>query len=132
MSYFVTDRKIYLWDYGGIADEAARFENLVASHLLTARHYCTDRGEGNFELRFLRNEERREIDFLLARDGVPWLPVAVKLADDQPSSSWGAFASHLPCSRGLQVVRQPTWRIHRYDGWSILVAGAAEALDYFV
>ena len=123
--------KVYLWDYGIIKDEADRFENLVACHLLKTCHFWTDTGEGEFELFFLRDKEKREIDFLIVRDGEPWLPVEVKLADTQPSENWKRFAKLLPCKRGLQVVRLPTWSVHTVGDASILVAGAAEALHYF-
>jgi hypothetical protein len=69
------DGKIYLWDYGAIKDEAARFENLVACHLLKTCNFWTDTGEGEFELCLLRNKDGQEIDFLILRDGVSWLPV---------------------------------------------------------
>jgi predicted AAA+ superfamily ATPase len=123
--------KVYLWDFGIIKDEAARFENLVACHLLKACHFWTDTGEGEFELFFLRDKEKREIDFLIVRDGEPWLPVEVKRADTQPSENWKRFVRPLACKRGLQLVSQPAWSIHAIGDMRILVAGAAEALHYF-
>ncbi len=124
--------KVYLWDYAAIRDENARFENLVACHLLKAVHYWTDTGEGEFELFMLRNKEKREIDFLVVRDGVPWLPVEVKLADTRPSDNWPVFLAGLPCPRGLQVVNRPARQIHPCGAKHVLVAGAAEALRRFV
>jgi predicted AAA+ superfamily ATPase len=123
--------KVYLWDYGAVGDEAARFENMVACHLLKSCHLWTDTGEGEFELYYLRNKEKQEIDFLIVRDGVPWLPVEVKLADTDPSPSWRRFASLLPCKRGIQIVRRPTWKTHDIGDAHLLVAGAAEVLAYF-
>jgi len=123
--------KVYLWDYGAIPEPAARFENLVASHLLKACHYWTDTGEGEFDLRFLRNKEKQEIDFLIVRDGVPWLPVEVKYADEEASPNWRKFAPMLPCKRGLQLVYHPHWESHEFGNAQVLVAGAAEALSYF-
>jgi hypothetical protein len=123
--------KVYLWDYGAIRNEAARFENLVASHLLKACHFWTDTGEGEFELCYLRNKEKQEIDFLIVRDGVPWLPVEAKLSDTEPAPSWRKFAGMLPCKHGLQVVRQPAWKVHEFGDTKVLVAGAEEALAYF-
>lgn len=125
------DGKVYLWDYGVIRNEAARFENLVAHHLLKTCHYWTDTGEGEFELYFLRNKEKQEIDFLLCRDGKPWLPVEVRMSDSQVSPNWKKFAPLLPCKQGLQVVYKPWWEVHDYGGSQVLVAGAAEALSYF-
>ncbi|MBM4042868.1 MAG: ATP-binding protein [Planctomycetes bacterium] len=123
--------KVYLWDYAAVRGEAQRFENLVAAHLLKACHYWTDTGEGDFALFYLRTKEKQEIDFLIVRDGKPWLPVEVKHAESAPAASWARFAPILPCTRGLQLVRQPHWETHRFGAAQVLVAGAAEALGYF-
>ena len=123
--------KIYLWDYAGIPDTAARFENLVACHLLKACHFWTDTGHGQFDLHYLRDKEKREIDFLIVRDGRPWLPVEVKQTDATPSENWKWFTRFLTCRRGLQLVMTPTWKSHTFGDSHILVAGAAEALRYF-
>jgi predicted AAA+ superfamily ATPase len=125
------DGKVYLWDYGAVPDAPARFENLVAAHLLKACHTWTDTGEGTFELYYLRTKEAYEIDFLIVRDGEPWLPVEVKYSDETPSSNWRKFSALLPCRRALQLVYQPTWTLHDYPASQLLVAGAAEALSYF-
>jgi len=123
--------KVYLWDFASIKDKGARFENLVACHLLKACHFWTDTGEGNFELYFLRNKEKQEIDFLILRDGKPWLPIEVKYNDITPSVNWRKFTAELGCEYGLQLVYRPYWKIHEYEEKRILVAGAAEALRYF-
>jgi uncharacterized protein len=70
--------KVYLWDWSVIADKGQRVENFVASHLLKSVHFWTDRGEGEFELYFLRDKDKREVDFLITRDGAPWLMLEVK------------------------------------------------------
>lgn len=125
------DGKIYLWDYAAIEGKAARFENLVAHHLLKTCHYWTDTGEGLFDLYYLRNKEREEIDFLVTRDGEPWLPVEVKWSDTDPSPNWRKFAPMLSCKDGLQLVHRPEWKVHHFGSARLLVAGAAEALQYF-
>jgi len=47
-----------------VLDRSARFENLVASHLLKLCHYLETRGHA-VELRFVRDREGRECDFLV-------------------------------------------------------------------
>ncbi|MBI2191980.1 MAG: ATP-binding protein [Planctomycetes bacterium] len=123
--------KIYLWDYSAVSDKAARFENLVAHHLLKTCHYWTDTGEDDFALFFLRDKEKHEIDFLIVRDGEPWLPVEVKLSDTDLSPNWKRFQPMLPCKRGLQIVCHPEWKVNNFGDSQVLVAGAAEALSYF-
>ena len=111
--------------------EAARFENLVANHLRKACDFWTDSGEGQFELFFVRNKEKQEIDFLVTRDRQPWLPVEVKLRDSEPSTNWKRFLPHLPCRQALQLTAERgCWRVHRAGDRELLVASAAEALQY--
>ena len=75
---------------------------------------------------------RVEIDFLIVRDGEPWLTVEVKLSGKIPTPSWSKFAPLLPCKRGLQIVYAPEWRVHQFGDSQVLVGGAAEVLNYFV
>jgi hypothetical protein len=44
-----------------------------------------------------------EIDFLVTRDGQPWLPVEVRSGDSTPSPLWAKFARRLACTRGVQI-----------------------------
>ena len=124
--------KVYLWDYSEVDDKAARFENLVACHLLKACDYWSDSGEGDFALYYLRNKEKQEIDFLIVKDGQPWLPVEVKLSDVTPSKNWKKFLPLIKCKFALQVVNKPYWKVHEYEDTKILVADAAEIFHYFV
>ncbi|MEI7901618.1 MAG: AAA family ATPase [bacterium] len=72
--------KVFLWDWNLVADEGARRENLVASHLLKAVHGWTDLGLGDYDLFYLRDKAKREVDFLVTRAGKPWFLVEVKSA----------------------------------------------------
>jgi predicted AAA+ superfamily ATPase len=122
--------KLYLWDYGEVASDGARFENLVAAHLLKACHYWTDTGEGVFDLFYLRDKAGREIDFLITRDGRPWLPVEAKRTATALSPAWPRFLAALGCGVGLQVVQSGHWRAHRVGEAQVLAVPAAEALRY--
>jgi hypothetical protein len=124
--------KVYFWDWSEVPNEAARFENLVAGHLLKACHFWTDTGLGTFELFLLKNKDKQEIDFLIVRDGEPWLPVEVKYRETVPSPNWPKFMADLPCKKGIQIVSVPAWKVHRLGDSEVLVAGAAEVLDYLV
>ncbi len=120
-----------MWDYGEVSEPAARFENLVANHLLKACHLWTDTGEGTFDLHYLRNKEKQEIDFLIVRDRRPWLPVEVKLADVDPSPHWRRFLPAIKCPRALQLVATPgVWREHSVGDSRVTVASACEALAH--
>lgn len=90
-----------------------------------------DSGEGTFDLRYLRNKEKEEIDFLILRDGKPWLPVEAKLNDTDPVRHWRKLLGYLGCRRAVQVVSRPgLFRKHKEAGSVLLVASAADALAY--
>ncbi len=74
----IKEPKVFLWDWAEINDVGARVENFVASHLLKATHYWTDYGLGEFELHYLRDKEKREVDFLISKDNKPWILAEVK------------------------------------------------------
>jgi len=127
------ESKIYLWDWGEIEDEAQRFENLIAGHLLKYCHYLTDTGVGDFQLYYLRNRQKQEIDFLIVKNKKPWLPVEVKLHDEQPANNWAVFMRQLNCSCGVQVVKNDN--VHHVIDTTygkIVIMSAARFLSYLV
>lgn len=75
--------KIFLWDWSVIKDEGQRFENFVASHLYKSVQYWNDSGLGEYELFYLRDKEKREVDFLVTKDKSPWFLVEGKLSNNQ-------------------------------------------------
>lgn len=96
--------KLYLWDWSLLDDPGRRFENLVASALLKAVHLWTDHGFGDFGLHFLRDKEKREVDFLVSRDGRPWMLVEAKLSSRTAvSPSLLHFQRQLGADLALQV-----------------------------
>ncbi len=70
--------KWFLRDWSGIADPGKRAETFCACHLLKAVEGWSDLGLGTFELRYLRDTRKREVDFLVVRDGDPWFLVEAK------------------------------------------------------
>ena len=123
------ETKAYLWDYAEIADPAQRFENMVACHLLSACQYWIDTGEGTFELYYLRDKQKREIDFLIVRDGKPFLPVEAKMAEAAPSPAFASFGPQIGCQVGLQIVAAADhWRQHTFPTGNVLVASADRVL----
>ena len=74
----IKEPKLYLWDWSLIDDEGHRNENIVASHLLKAIHFWTDRGLGEYGLYYLRTKDKIETDFLVTKNKKPWFLVEVK------------------------------------------------------
>jgi hypothetical protein len=123
--------KLYLWDYSEIVGEGQKFENLVAQHLLKTCHFWTDTGYGKFELMYLRNADSAEIDFLVVRDGKPWLPVEAKIGEKKPSLHWRVFLPLLPCNYAVQLIfqKEPYAASHEIAGKNVLVLDAGRFLS---
>ena len=98
------EKKYYYWDWSEVKDESARFENIIISHLLKTCHTWSDFGLGEFELWYVRDREKREVDALVTRDNQPWMLVEVKLNDLNVSKSLERFARLLNCNKIVQVV----------------------------
>lgn len=97
--------KIYVWDWSLAVDEGARHENFVASHLLKAVHWWTDIGLGAFEVRYLRDKAKREVDFLVTRNGEPWFLVEVKTSGRRVlSPNLAYFQKQTGAKHAFQVV----------------------------
>jgi uncharacterized protein len=111
--------KWFLRDWSGVLDEGARAETLVACHLLKAVEGWTDLGFGDFELRYLRDKQKREVDFLVVKDRKPWFLAEVKMSDKTLSPSLGYFQSQADTQHSFQIVMtlpyQPSdcFRTHR-------------------
>lgn len=98
--------KIYLYDYSEVESDGVRFENLVAAHLLKACHYWCDTGEGDFNLHYLRNKEKQEVDFLITKKSTPWLMIEAKKSDVKiDTRAAEKFIHYMKCPY-LQVVLQ--------------------------
>lgn len=91
-------------DWSGVDDEGSRAETFVACHLLKAVEGWTDLGFGDFELRYLRDKEKREVDLLVVRDRKPWFLVEVKLHDTNLSPSLGYFQAQTKATHAFQAV----------------------------
>ncbi len=58
-------------DWTVVKDPAARFENLTACHLLKWCHFLEDTQGRNVELRYFRDIDKREVDFVIMEDDMP-------------------------------------------------------------
>jgi uncharacterized protein len=97
------DPKVYLWDWSLITEEGARVENFVASHLLKFVNFYSDIGLGKFELYYLRDIDKREVDFLIVRDNKPFLILEAKKSDTKLSKSIDHFKKQLNVDFSFQA-----------------------------
>lgn len=82
------EQKIYFWDWTQNENTGARFENLLASQLLKYCHYREDTEGHKMELRFLRDTDRREVDFVVLQNKMPLFAVECKTGE-------GALSKHI-------------------------------------
>jgi len=61
-------------------------------------------GLGKFELSYLRDKEKREVDFLIIRDGKPWFLAEVKHREASISPALKVFQDQLNAPFAFQLV----------------------------
>ncbi len=97
--------KVYFFDNGDVlGDEGARFENLVASTLLKRLHFLEDRDGYRYELRYIRDKEGREVDFVILKEGVLEELIEVKFSDENISKSLLYYTQRLKPAKATQLV----------------------------
>ena len=95
--------KLYLWDWSLVEEEGHRYENLVASHLLKAVHFWSDRGMGEYGLYYLRTKDKVEADFIVTKNGEPWFIVEVKTKAKGLSPALYHFQKKTQASHAFQL-----------------------------
>lgn len=97
--------KVYLWDWSAVPDEGARFENLVAGHLLKLKHALEDQEGYQAGLWYLRDVSKREVDFFITIEGKPWFAVECKMGGKASNASLIYFGERLK----IPFLYQPTF-----------------------
>ena len=106
-------RKHYHYDWTVVEAMPARFENLVASHLLKWVEYQVDSQGRALELRYFRDIDGREVDFVVAeRSGKPLAFVECKWDD-------------APVDPGLRYLVQ---RFPQRPAWQVSAVGTRDYL----
>jgi len=92
------EKKLYLWDWSQVPDDGSRFENFIASQLLKYCHFLEDTEGYRMELRFIRDIDKREIDFVVIKDKKPLFAVEAKTKEKglAPSISYFAERTDIP------------------------------------
>jgi len=117
------ESKIYLFDWVEIENEGFRFENLVALHLLKATRLWKSTGEVQLDLNYVRDKEKREVDFVLSQKGRPLFLIECKVSDLSLSPSLIYFQKKLKVPNAIQVVHHPEickkFRTEGFTQWVI-------------
>lgn len=96
--------KWFLRDWASIENTGDKAETFVACHLLKAVDGWNDMGLGKFELGYLRDKEKREVGFLVARDGKPWFLAEVKHHEESMSAALRYYQDHLEAPFAFQIL----------------------------
>jgi len=65
------ESKHYHLDWTAVSDKGYRFENMVACHLLKWVFFLQDTEGRDIELRYFRDVDRREVDFVIVENNAP-------------------------------------------------------------
>jgi len=97
------DRKLFMWDWSLCKTPGARFENLVASNLLKYCHFIEDTEGDDMTLCYLRDKNKREVDFVVLKNSQPLFAVESKTGDDDVSKHIPYFAARTEIPVFFQV-----------------------------
>jgi len=103
-------QKHYLFDWTLVPEPGPRFENLVAAHLLKWTEFEQDTQGRDLELRYFRDVDGREVDFVVVERRRPLLAIECKWGDE-------------PIVRGLRYLRE---RFPAAEAWQISAAGTKD------
>jgi len=106
------EQKHYHLDWSVVPEEGPRFENLVAAHLLKWVHFGQDAQGRDLELRYFRDVDGREVDFVVMEARRPIRLVECK---------WGDADVH----RGLRYLRE---RFPKCEAFQVSAVGRKDYL----
>ncbi len=97
--------KVYFYDNADVeSGPGARLENLVATHLLKRLHFIEDYFGHRCELRYIRDKDGREVDFVTIIDKKIVDLIEVKTSDAEISTHLKYYANKLKPKRAVQIV----------------------------
>lgn len=89
------EKKLYFYEWPLIDDKGGRFENFLAVSLLRMAGRFTETGLGDFRIYYIRDREKREVDFVLVKDNAPAALFEAKETDSRVSRSGEFYARKL-------------------------------------
>jgi len=112
-------QKHYHYDWSVVPEEGARFENLVAGHLLKWVHFIQDTEGRDLELRYVRDVDGREVDFAIVERSRPLAFVECKLSAREVPSALRFLKGKFPEAEATLVVAEAVEPRRTTDGIEI-------------
>ena len=97
--------KYYFYDTAQVKDPALRLENLIACSLLKEAHFREDIQGEDFKLFYLRNKDKKEVDFLIVKSGHPLCMLEVKQSQDHLSKGIKFFSKYFKGIKAIQLTQ---------------------------
>jgi predicted AAA+ superfamily ATPase len=97
------EQKHYHFDWTLIPDMSLRFENLVACALLKWIHYQQDTLAEDTDLRYFRDHDGREVDFVIIHNKKPIMFIECKWSDAPISPVLRYLKERFPDAKALQI-----------------------------
>ena len=117
------EQEHYHFDWTLVGEPGPRFENLVAAHLLKWVHFQQDARGRDVELRYFRDTDRREVDFVVVEKRAPILLVECKWGDVDADRSLRYLKERFPQAVAWQISAAGRKDYRTPDGIRVAPAG---------
>lgn len=97
------ETKHYHFDWTLVEEEGARFENVVAVHLVKWVHFQQDYEGKDAELRFFRSKDGKEVDFVVLEKGKPKMFIECKLRGREINPVLRYLKKQFPNADAMQI-----------------------------
>jgi predicted AAA+ superfamily ATPase len=114
--------KHFHYDWSLVTDPGARCENFIGSHLLKWCHFVEDTEGYDMDLRYFRDREQREVDFVILKNQKPILFCEVKSHDKTFSPHLRYLKMKFPQVRAIQINLNPVQHTISADGLELISA----------
>lgn len=101
---------------------------MVAVELLRSVTFWNNSDVGDFSLHYLRDKEKREVDFLIARKNRPFLIIEAREGDENIDENLLYFQKKLKVPAVQLVNKKDGFRRRTVNGRKVLVATASTRL----
>jgi len=97
------EQKHYHYDWTLIKENGPKFENLLACHLLKWVHHQEDTYGEDVELRYFRDSDGREVDFIILKDNEVKHMIEAKYSKSEISHHLSYLKKKYPSAQATQV-----------------------------
>jgi predicted AAA+ superfamily ATPase len=110
------ESKHYHLDWTLVGNEGLRFENMVACHLLKWCNFVQDTQGLSMDLRYFRDVDRREVDFVIVREGQPVHFIECKLSGKATNPALLYLKRRFPEVNATQIFMEEDTDLMTKDG----------------